>query len=324
MARRSTVGRGPQPDMYGGRSTATGAPDGMADAPRSSMGGWRGAGGRWGVWAGRAILWAVLIVVAFNGVRAIFVRVTRQPAPAAAAQQPNPASGFPVSLAEAFALQFGQIYLNFDPAHADQRARDLTAFIPPGAGQQFGWNGAGRMQLQSEEVAGITVQSEHTALVRLLVRVNDQLMDLSVPVYAAAGGIVVSAEPALLPPPAPAIPPSAQPGGSSDLTTQNEFQDTILPSFLPAYAASDTATLSRYVAKGFSITGLNGAVSYDSIQSLTVPQGGSKRDITVTVRWKIQNQPATLDVTYGMTWIYQSGTWSVEAITGSARQAGQT
>ena len=321
MARRSTVERGPQPDVHGGRSRATGAPDGTA-APQGSLGGWRGAGGRWGVWAGRAILWAVLIVVAFNGVRAIFLRTTQTPSPAASSQ-PAPPVSFPVSLAGAFALQFGQIYLNFDPAHADQRAQDLAAFIPSGAGQQFGWNGAGRMQLQSEQVAGVTVQSAHTALVMLLVRVNDELMELSVPVYSASGGMVVSAQPALLPPPPPASPPAAQPGGSTDLATQNEFSGTILPSFLPAYAASDTATLSRYVAKGFSITGLSGVVSYNSIQSLTVPPGGSKRDIIVTVRWKLQNQPATLDVTYEMTWIYQGGTWSVETITGSAQQAGQ-
>ena len=288
MARRSTVERGPQPDVYGGRTTATGAPDGTA-APRGSRGGWRGAGGRWGVWVGRALLWAVLIVVAFNGVRAIFLRTTQTPSPAASSQ-PAPSVSFPVSLAGAFALQFGQIYLNFDPAHADQRAQDLAAFIPSGAGQQFGWNGAGRMQLQSEEVADVSVQSEHTALVKLLVRVNDELLELSVPIYAASGGMVVSAQPALLPPPSPASPPASPPAGSTDLATQNEFSATILPSFLPAYAASDTATLSRYVAKGFSITGLSGVVSYNSIQSLTVPQGGSKRDITVTVRWKIANR----------------------------------
>ncbi len=323
MARRSTVERGPQPDVHGGRSTATGAPDGRATAPRSSVGGWRGAGGRWGVWVGRAILWAVLLVVVVNGVRAIFLRETQTPSPAStSAQQPSAASSFPASLAEAFALQFGQIYLNFDPAQADQRAQQLAAFIPSGVGQQFGWNGAGRMQLQSEEVAGINVRDAHNALVKLLVRVNEQLMQVSVPIYAASSGLVVSGEPALLPPPAVVNPPSAQAGGSSDLTAQNEFQ-TILPSFLVAYAASDTATLGRYVTKGFSITGLGGVVSYSSIENLTVPQGGSKRDITVTVRWKLQGQAATLDVTYEMTWIYQSGTWSVETITGSTKQAGQ-
>ncbi len=325
MARRSTVERDPQPAASrGGRSTA-GGPDDPAVAPHTARG-WRGAGGRWGVWVGRAILWAVLIVVAVNGVRAIFLRATQTPGPAStSAQQPTPSSNFPAGLAQAFAVQFGQIYLNFDPAHADQRAQQLAPFIPSGAAQQFGWNGAGRMQLQSEQVAGINVQDAHSALVSLLVRVNGQLMELSVPIYAASGGMVVSGEPALLPPPGPANPPSVQ-ASSPDLTAQNQFQ-TLLPSFLIAYAASDTATLARYITKGFSITGLGGVVSYSSIVSLTVPQGGSKRDITATVRWQLPSQggnaPATLDVTYEMTWIYQSGTWTIETITGSTQQAGQ-
>jgi hypothetical protein len=328
MARRSTVERGPQPVSRGGRSPAAAAPDGPAGVPQRTSGGWRGAGGRWGIWVGRVILWAVLLVVAFNGVRAIFLRETRTPSPpSTSAQQPNPASSFPSSLAEAFAVQFGQIYLNFDPAHADQRAQQLAAFIPAGSGQQFGWNGAGRMQLQSEQVAGINVQGAHNALVNLLVRLNDQLLEFSVPIYAASGGMVVSGEPALLPPPARVSPPSGQPGGSSDLTTQNQFE-SFLPSFLQAYAASDTATLGRYITNGFSITGLGGVVSYNSIQSLTVPPGGSTRDITVTVRWQLPSPggtaPATLDVTYEMTWIDESGTWTVETITGSTQQGGQT
>jgi Conjugative transposon protein TcpC len=328
MARRSTLERGPQPAVHGGGTTATAAPDGAASKAPGGSAGWRGAGGRWGVWAGRAILWAVLIVVAVNGVRAIFVRATKAPGPASTSgQQPTPASRFPANLAEAFTLQFGQVYLNFDQAHASQRAQQLAAFIPSGAGQQFGWNGTGRMQLGSEQVAGITVQDADNALVKLLVTVNGQLMQFSVPVYTASGGMVVSGEPALLPPPARVDPPSPPAGGSSDLTTQNEFEN-FLPSFLQAYAASDTATLGRYITPGYSITGLGGVVSYNSIQSLTVPQGGSKRDITVTVRWQLPSQggtaPATLDVTYEMTWINQSGTWSVETITGSTQQPGQT
>ncbi len=327
MARRSTVERGPQPDVNGGRSTATAAPEAPAGEPHGGPANWRGAGGRWGVWIGRAILWAVLIVVAVNGVRAIFVRATQAPGPASASAQPSPASRFPASLAAAFAMQFGQVYLNFDQAHASQRAQQLAPFIPSGAAQQFGWNGAGRMQLGSEQVAGITVQGADNALVNLLVTVNGQLMEFAVPIYAASGGMVVAGQPALLPPPARVSPPAPPSSGSSDPATQNEFE-SFLPSFLEAYAASDTATLGRYITKGFSITGLGGVVSYDSIQSLTVPQGGSQRVITVTVRWQLPSQggtaPATLDVTYEMTWIYQSGTWSVETITGSTQQAGQS
>ncbi len=326
MARRSTVERGPQPTVHGGSSEA-GPLDGTAHASRGATGRWRGAGGRWGVWAGRVIVWVVLIVVAFNGVRAIFQRATQAPSqPRASAQQPNPSSLFPAGLAEAFASQFGYVYLNFDQAQASQRARQLAAFVPSGSGPQLGWNGAGRMQLQSEQVAGITVHDAHNALVQLLVMVNGQLMEFSVPVYAASGAMVVSGQPALLPPPPHASPPTTAQGGNSDLAAQSIF-DTFLPSFFQAYGGSDSATLGRYITKGFSITGLGGAVTFDSIQSLFVPQGGSTRDITVTVRWQLPAHrgaaPATLDVTYDMTWTYQSGNWSIEKISGSTQQVGQ-
>ncbi|MGE5289738.1 MAG: conjugal transfer protein [Micromonosporaceae bacterium] len=326
MARRSTVERGPQPAAHGGISVAD-TRDGTAGASRGTAGRWRGAGGRWGVWTGRFIVWAVLLVVAFNGVRAIFLRATQAPGKSSSStQQRDPASAYPVSLAEAFAMEFGQAYLNFDQAHANQRAQQLAAFVPPGSGQQLGWNGAGRMQLESEQVAGITVRDAHNALVQLLVTVNNRLMELSVPVYAASSGMAVSGQPALLPPPPLASPPGGTPQGNEDPSAQNAF-GALLPAFFEAYAGRDSVLLGRYVTKGFSITGLGGAVRFDSIQNLFVPQGGSKRNITATVRWRLPAQggfaPATLDVTYDMTWINQNGIWSIESISGSTQQAGQ-
>lgn len=281
------------------------------------------------MWAGRALVWAVLLVVAVNGVRAIFDRGTQTSATTSGrTQQPAESSRFPVTLAEAFAMQFGQVYLNFDQARAAQRARQLAAFIPAGASQQFGWNGVGVMRLGSEQVSGIQVRDARNALVQLLVMLNGKLMEFSVPVYAAQGGMVVSGEPALLPPPDRIGLPAAKQAGNPDLATQNAFE-SFLPAFFKAYADSDAATLGRFTTKGFSIAGLGGAVTYssNSIQSLFVPQGGARRDVTVTVRWQVPNQavsaPATLDVTYDMRWIYQGGNWSVESIQGSTQQAGQ-
>lgn len=327
MARRSTAEHGLPSALPDGGFPAAHVPDDPPVPRRQGRGRWRGAGGRWWVWIGRFIIWAVLIVVAVNGVRAIFLRVQTSGGAATTALPPSAGNLFPATLAEAFALQFGQVYLNFDQAQAAARARQLAAFIPAGGSQQFGWNGVGRMQLQSEQVAGITVQDTHNALVQLLVTINGQLMELSVPIYAASGGMVVSGQPALLPAPTLINPPAPTSTGNPDLATQNVF-GSILPSFLQAYAASDTATLARYITKGFSITGLGGSVSYDSIQSLFVPQGGATRNVTVTVRWQLPSQagaaPATLDVTYAMTWVYQNGTWSVENISGSTQQAGQS
>jgi hypothetical protein len=325
MVRRPTVERSPQPAVH-----APGfPPPGMhveAAGNRGRMGGgWAGGGGRWAVWAGRGLLWLVLIVIAVNGVRAIFIRETQSVA-GGSSRAPSQGSHFPTGLAEAFALQFGQVYLNFDQARADQRAQQLAAFIPQGTpDDQLGWNGVGNMQLQSEQVAGIDVQDNQHALVLLLARVNDQLTEFSVPIYASAGSIAVSGEPALLPAPAQAsLPPSSPP--NTDSSAQSALQ-TLLPSFFQAYASGDPATLGRFLAKGASISGLGGVVSFQSIQDLVVPEGGSTRHITVTVRWQLPSQQgsaaATLDMTYGMAVVYENGTWNVLSIQGSIQPMGQ-
>ena len=332
MVRRSTVERSPQSAVHAtglAGSTVPGIPgigDETAGGRNRSGGGWSGGGGRWAVWAGRILLWLVLIVIAVNGVRAIFVRETQTTA-TAPSRSSSQASQFPASLAGAFALQFGQVYLNFDQAHAGQRAQQLAAFIPQGASDaQLGWNGAGSMQLQSEQLAGIDVQDNRHALVKLLARVNNQLMEFSVPVYAAAGTMSVSGQPALLPAPAQAsVPPASSP--NTDPTAQNALQ-SLLPSFFQAYASGDSATLNRFLAEGASISGLGGVVSFQSIQNLAVPEGGSTRHITATVRWQLPSHaggaPATLDTTYDMTVVYQNGTWNVLSIQGSAQQPGQS
>ena len=326
MVRRSTVERSPQSAVHGSGFPSPGIQDGTAGKRGRGGGGWAGGGGRWAVWAGRVLLWLVLVVIAVNGVRAIFVRETQAPARGSSRTGASN-SQFPSSLAEAFALQFGQVYLNFNQARAGQRAHQLAAFIPQGASDaQLGWNGVGNMQLQSEQVAGINVQDSQHALVQLLARVNDQLMEFSVPVYTSAGSMTVSGEPALLPAPAQAsLPPAATP--TTDTAAQNALQ-TLLPPFFQAYAGGDTATLDRFLAKGASISGLSGAVTFQSIQNLIVPEGGSTRHITVTVRWQLPSPAggaaATLDMTYDMTVVYQNGSWNVLAIQGSTQPTGQS
>src|SRR5206468_8241689 len=122
----------------------------------------------------------------YRGVMAIVLNETppasSNPAPAASATP-----GFPVQEASAYALQFGQAYLNASPGNASQRASDLASFLPPGAADpQLGWNGGGSLILQSEEVAGVRVQDAQHATVTLLARVNGKLMELGVLVYVTA------------------------------------------------------------------------------------------------------------------------------------------
>jgi hypothetical protein len=233
MARRSTVDRSPQPVVYGADYAAgTGdlAHDGRRTRDRSAPG-WRGAGGRWLVWVLRVVVWLVLLVIGYRGVMAIVLGETSASGPAVT--RSTPASTFPADLAGAYVLQFGQVYLNANPAEAGQRAAQLAAFLPSGADPQLGWDGTGTLQLQSEQLAGVRVTDQNHAVVTLLARVNGQLMELGVPVYSAGGTMTVSGEPAWLPAPPRATMPASPAPPSSDTATQAELMNQ-LPAFFQA------------------------------------------------------------------------------------------
>jgi hypothetical protein len=328
MVRRAILDRSTQSTAHAaGVEAAPGSADSADSAGRPAERAgqhWRGAGGRWFVWAARAVLWAVLLVIGYRGVTAI-VTVPKPAAPVPSAAGASATDGFPVSLAEAYALQFGQVYLNFSPSTAAARATQLAEFLPAGADSQLGWNGAGSVQLQSEQVAAIAVHDSQHAIVTLLARANGQLMELGVPVYSANGGLSISAEPSLLPPPAHVVSPET-PSGTTDPATEAALNGQ-LPSFFQAYASGDPVTLSRFLAHGASITGLGGSVTYGSISGIDVPPGGATRHITVSVVWKIPGSaagsakgssvtkaPAGLEMTYQMTVVQQNGSWYVAAI----------
>jgi hypothetical protein len=302
---------------------------------------WRGSGGRWLVWTLRVIAWAVLLVIGYRGVLAIVTGPSSGNAPAPAVTQ-SPASTFPTTLAEAYALQFGSVYLNFSPATAATRAAALAAMVPASAASELGWNGAGSQTLTSEQVAGISVRGPHTAIVTLLALINDsELVELGVPVYASNGQIVVTGEPALLPAPKTAAPPTVSPG-SPDTTATEELQAQ-LPAFFRAYASGQQSTLSRFLVPGASVTGLDGAVTLNQVTSVTVPSGGATRQITVVVSWNVptsnttapagsrkhpasQVAEANLEMTYTMTvteQVTQQGpTWYVQSIGASDQLPG--
>lgn len=333
MARRSTVDRNPQPAVYS--AGADGGTGGLAQGDRPARTytspTWRGAGGRWLVWTFRVVVWLVLLIIGYRGVMAIVLNET-PPGQAPATGSPAASSTFPTSLASAYALEFGQVYLNASPATASQRAAQLGRFLPPGADRQLGWNGTGTLTLQSEEVAGVTVQDAHHAVVTLLARVNGGLMELGVPVYAKSGGMSISGEPAWLSAPKPAVPPA--PGPSTiDAPTQAALTNQ-LPGFFQAYASGDQVTLGRYLAPGTSLTGLGNSVTFDSLTAVTVPPGGSVRQIVATVVWDIPGQPAPgarpgtapsakVETTYALTIVRQHGTWYVQSIAPSTQAGGQ-
>ena len=295
---------------------------------------WRGAGGRWLVWVGRVVVWAVIVLIGYRGVLAIVSGPSSPGEPATPRAAAGASSPFPVAVAEAYALEFGNVYLNFSPATAGARSKALAAFLPAGADPQLGWNGAGTQQLLDEQVAGITVRSPHTALVTLLARLaNGSLIELGVPVYASGGSMAVSGDPALLPGPVTAIVPTTG-QAAADQATEATLQSQ-LAGFFAAYASGDQATLARFLTPGTHLTGLGGEVSLAAIDAVHAPVGGSTRTISVTVTWQFPARPAgrragasgsasaAVQMTYELTVVRRGGTWDVQSIGASAQAAAQ-
>jgi hypothetical protein len=297
----------------------SGAPSGRA---------WSGGGGRWLLWPLRFVLWAALLVVAYRGITAIVFHQASAPQAGGAEPGGTTAEQFPVTLAEAYATEFGQVYLNFSPAIQAQREQELAAFVPPSvaaANPDLGWNGSGQLRLQSEQVAGIAVQDPQHAVVTLLATVNGQLMELGVPVVASSGGVLVAGEPAWLPAPQQISPPKP-PSQGSDPVARNQLMNE-LPAFFQAYASGDSAALSRFEVRGVSLTGLGGTVAFDSIAGLQAPPGGATRQITVSVIWQLGGPASAgvtkLEVAYRMSVReLQSGKWYVNEISAATEAVG--
>jgi hypothetical protein len=338
MARRSTVQNDlrisgdPELSAYPGAADVERPPGGGRGGPR--RGGWAGGGGRWLVWTGRVVLWALIIVIVVNGVRAPFERFTQGNSAAESAASPSD-NGFPVNQATSFANQFAQVYLNFTAARPEERAGRLAPFLPDGADPQFGWDGYGQMSAGAIQPYGVDVLDARNAVVTLTTQSGNRRFLLSVPVYHDDGRFVVAGRPALLPAPAqaglPQMPePDRDDGAESELRPQ-------LAGFFKAYADGDSVQLQRYVAQGVSLEGFRGAFTLIELKDVSVPPGGTTRDVTVTVVWGVPaastpNPEPTptdptavggrLEQTYRLTVEKQGDKWFVKDIRGAGRSVG--
>lgn len=327
MARRSAAGRGRDTAVVEetaapGRALASSADPSWGlperDGPRGGR--WGGSGGRWWVWVGRAVLWALIIVVLVNGVRAPFERFTADDSSGgggAAAAKPPKSAAFPSSAAGAFALQFANVYLNYDQKTAPAREAQLRTFLPDGADAQFGWNGVGKMQVQSVQVAGVDARDDHNATVTLLARTADRWLRLAVPVYAdTSGSLVVSARPALLPPPTKAQLPQ---GGVDvrDTALENELKP-FLGTFFQEYATGNQEALSRF-SDGTTIAGLANSVTFVQVKEVVAPKGpDGGRTVTATVVWQLaESGGGELEQAYRLAMVKKGTTWLVRDIRGT-------
>jgi hypothetical protein len=272
------------------------------------------------------LLWACIIVLLVNGVRAEFDRFTAEPSGAPQAPKQDAKAAFPVASASAYAVQFAGVYLNYDQKNPAGREQALRFFLPDGVDGQFGWNGTGDMHVQSVQAAGTDVRDANNAVVTVLAQANGRWLELAVPVYAKDGRFAVSAEPALLPPPPRAQLPQRPGGADRDAGLENELQQTLV-GFFKAYGSGDTVNLSRF-SDDESVTGLAGAVTFGQLKEVNAPNGtADRRDITATVAWQIPSSqpkgaPGELEQTYQLTVVKKDGTWYVRDIRGSTQSPG--
>jgi hypothetical protein len=342
MARRSAVQHGPQTDArvpggqvegsapaggdYHPRAGAWGARPGDMGGGKRGGGGWSGSGGRWWIWVGRVILWAFVLVVLVNGIRAPFERFTADPASSKPSAN-SPSTNFPSAAASAYALQFANIYLNHDEARAAQWEQQMKFFLPEGIDPRLGWNGKGHMELQSAQVAEVDVRDANNASVVILAQAGDRQFRVAVPVYTKDGAFVISGRPAMLPPPARAIPPEAA-SITRDNDLEAELQET-LGGFFRAYGSGDTVSLKRF-SDNASITSLNGTLTFFALKEIVAPTGSdTSRQVTTTVVWQVppggnQATPggAELEQSYELTMVKKDNKWYVRDIRGSTQPTG--
>ncbi|MEO3793562.1 conjugal transfer protein [Nonomuraea sp. B10E15] len=337
MARRSTVQHDPRIAGEPELSARLDTDDFDAPPPRRPRrGGWSGGGGRWLVWTGRIILWALIVVVVVNGIRAPFERFTQQEvaAPNGAVQEHH---GFPAERGMAFAAQFAGVYLNFNPDDAASRSSKLAAFLAQGMDPQMGWDGFGKLAAVAIQAYDIEAADAHNAVVSVAFQTGPRRMMVSVPIYFsgddAGERFVVSGRPAILPAPAPAdLPQVAKPETDDAAAAELKPQ---LEGFFKDYADGDAAGLQRYVAAGKSLPSFGGAFTFAELKEVVVPVGGATREIQAVVVWTVPNgdAPPTPDSTdpaaaggrleqaYRLTVEKQGDKWFVADIRGAGRVA---
>ncbi|MGH8907290.1 MAG: conjugal transfer protein [Egibacteraceae bacterium] len=277
--------------------------------------GTRASGGRWIVWAGRSMLWVVVAVILLLGIQTLL----RPPTPYEPPPPPpaGPEATFPVQGAEAFAVRFASVYLEWDSSDPHARAERLAPYIPDGIDQQLGWAGNGRQVavlvlpvqtvIVSDTAAVVTVAAEVTGVK------DPRWIHLAVPVSAdGRGRFVVTSTPTLVPSPAEAVPPR-EPIQTADNELTGELREP-LTAFFRAYAGTEPGQLEYLLAPGVEVGILGGMVQFVDLQ-LAVPRGGDRRDVVAKVRWADPVTQSTFTQSYQVAVAKrQDGRWYIEQL----------
>ncbi|MFF9785673.1 conjugal transfer protein [Streptomyces nigrescens] len=275
--------------------------------------------------AGRVVIWAVIGLAAFTGVRT-WVAPAKPPAPV---QQTDPQAearknNVPEGEAQQVAARFARSYMTWDSRAPQSRQKELEADLAKGVDPKMGWDGQG-LQLVAQTIPGTVTQSSgKRARVRVDVRVSvitgkrgkektvSSWRGLEVPVAQRKGRVIVTGQPALVGMPTP-VGYKAPTEPEADSTLSGTTRQTV-KNFLTAWA---TGGEDQAAAPGADIAPLGAGMSLESLDGWAVDAGsGDKRTGTATVRWKVAG--ALLQQSYQITLTKVSASsasrWQVEAI----------
>lgn len=225
----------------------------------------------------RILVWAVLILILWIGVRTIIwgnkARQEAAPVPISAT--------FPTATAEGVASRFAVAFLTWEEGDAGAKTRaDALRPYYSATGDidgRLGWNGKGKQRAENPTVMRVQVVDEKTARVLVLVDIingekrSSTGLEMTVKVIDGAG--VVVGNPGVVA--VPAAPTVARQEAFSDdgqLTTKTK---TEAQSFFSLFAAGDN--LDSIAAPGAKIRGLNGAWGTATVTRWTVSEGGADR-----------------------------------------------
>ncbi|MDT0327897.1 conjugal transfer protein [Nocardiopsis lambiniae] len=293
-----------------------------APRPRRSR---AGAGGRWWVGVGRAVLWAFLIVVIFNGIwfplRGGLALPASDPEP-----EVTETSAFPETSAAAFALRFADAYL--DTEDVESRRSALAAFVPEGEATALDAP-AGSLAGENLAVTAVDVKDDNNALVVIRADVNGEPMSLEVPVYADGDSLVISGSPALLAAPDRASLPERA-AFDTDPAAADQLRE-VLVGFFGAYAQQPDH-LDRYLEPGATIVPLPAnSLEFSELSDPVVPSRTSTgdddvREVAVTVDWVLPapegERTGTLTQGYLVTVVNSGNEWHVRDIQGAPHSFG--
>lgn len=269
---------------------------------------------------GRVVLWAFLVVVLVRGLGDIASGPERRPS---ASPGQGAVPRFPDAEAEAFAVRFARVYLDWEPGRAQRHARTVGSYLASGLRDRVAVEVPRRGP--GERVAQATVaRSTDLGSGRALITVACSFSDgatryLTVPVARdRGGGLAVFDLPSLSAPPPAGEAPAAEPQPLSG--TEAGAMTDVVRRFLSTYlAGGGPSDLAYFLVPGASVTPMPPGLQVVSLEQVgqAGPATASGVPAVASVRVRDRSSGAVYPLRYRLE-LVRRDRWYVAALGGGA------